>query len=224
MALARMARDMPEFPGALTRYLTNGGQYPWVTHVRTPLGSVRVELASRHDLLTLNEVFFRQDYGSLDRRASVVVDVGANIGIATLFFLTRHPNVRCYAVEPVPRNLDRLRQHVRRFQDRVRVMPEAIADREGHIAFTVESSGRYGHVARSDETNTIVVPARTIETVLRGILIEEQRIDLLKVDTEGSETAIVEAIPPELLQRIRRVLYEDNRGSVTSYPTGAPDG
>jgi hypothetical protein len=48
------------------------------------VGLVRIKLYSRHDLLTLNEVFFRRDYGSLDGIAPVVVDVGANIGITSL--------------------------------------------------------------------------------------------------------------------------------------------
>jgi hypothetical protein len=52
-----------------------------------PLGRIEVTLADRHDLQTVNEVFCRRDYGSSAHRT--VVDIGANVRLATLFFLTR---------------------------------------------------------------------------------------------------------------------------------------
>jgi hypothetical protein len=72
---------------ALARYVTNRGTYPWRPKLRTPMGTIEVTLVDRHDLLTVNEIFCRWDYGSQARR--VVVDIGANVGLATLFFLTR---------------------------------------------------------------------------------------------------------------------------------------
>ena len=62
-ALRRMF-SVYEQPGrALIRYLTNAGRYPWEPGLRTPSGVVRPVLTSYHDLLTVNEVFCRQDYG-----------------------------------------------------------------------------------------------------------------------------------------------------------------
>src|SRR4051812_8345280 len=94
---------------ALWRYLTNGGDYPWRPHLHTPLGVVAPELSSYHDLLTVNEVFCRHDYGD-GSGVRTVVDVGANVGLAALFFLTRSPDVRVWCCEPDPVNLDRLRE------------------------------------------------------------------------------------------------------------------
>ena len=86
---------------ALRCYIAMGGNYPWTVTPRTPIGPVSLELEDYHDLLTTVEVFCRRGYGA--EVHPVVVDIGANVGIATLFFLTRDPEVRVYAYEPDPR-------------------------------------------------------------------------------------------------------------------------
>jgi hypothetical protein len=60
------------------RYLSQRGSYPWVVTVVTPIGERSVELSSRHDLLTVAEVFCRGDYDPVTGRN--IVDIGANIG------------------------------------------------------------------------------------------------------------------------------------------------
>ena len=66
---------------------------------------------------TVNEVFCRQDYGA-DASIRAVVDVGSNIGISALYFLTRSPDCRAWLYEPVPRNVERLRGNLAGYEDR----------------------------------------------------------------------------------------------------------
>ena len=71
--------------------------------VNTPVGMYDMTLYSCHDILTVNEIFCRNDYpASQDLR--VVVDIGSNIGISAAYFLTRNNQVRCYLFEPDPKN------------------------------------------------------------------------------------------------------------------------
>ena len=67
---------------ALRRYASNSGEYPWSPVLRTPAGYVRVTLHSYHDLLTVNEIFCRGDYGR--GAPQIVMDIGANRGLAAL--------------------------------------------------------------------------------------------------------------------------------------------
>ena len=68
-------------------------------------------------MFTVNEVFCRRDY-PVPPGARSVVDIGSNIGLSALFFLTRDESCRCWLYEPVPANVERLRANLRAFADR----------------------------------------------------------------------------------------------------------
>ena len=109
----------------MRRYVDSRGDYPWTLVVRTPVGRVPLTLTHPHDVRTVNEVFFRRDYGT--GRPAVVVDIGANIGISAAYFLSRSPDSRVYCWEPVPQNLAALERNTARFGRRVVVSPNAVA-------------------------------------------------------------------------------------------------
>ncbi len=195
-----------EQPGrALIRYLTNAGGYPWQPGLRTPSGVVRPVLTSYHDLLTVNEVFCRQDYGD-GEGVDTVVDIGANVGLAALFFLTRSPGVRVWCCEPDPANLERLEETLDGRLDRVTIVAKAVtAEPVDSVRF--EAAGRYGRV---DVGGALEVPAISIGELLRSVTQRAGHIDLVKIDTEGSELELLNAIPPEV--RVGALVYEDETG------------
>jgi FkbM family methyltransferase len=191
---------------ALRRYLSGTGRYPWDVAVRTPLGTVTPRLFNRMDLLTLNEIFCRLDY-PLDEQPKVIVDLGSNVGLSALYFLTRNQQSRCYLFEPVPENLARLKQNLRSFQDRYVLDPTAVADVDGTVDFGVEPTGRYGGIGVKTG-RSIQVRCRSINAVLEEVLRREDRVDLLKIDTEGAEERTLVAIEPALLDRIGAIYAE----------------
>jgi FkbM family methyltransferase len=191
---------------ALARYSLGIGHYPFQIPVRTPLGWFNPTLFSHHDLLTLNEVFCRLDY-RLDPVPLVVVDLGSNIGLSALYFLSRTPSVRCHLYEPVPQNLERLRVNLERLWERVTLNPCAVGDAGGEVEFGVEASGRYGGIGRATG-RSIVVRCLQINDVLEQVLTREGRIDLLKLDTEGYEERTVRAIASDHLRRIGAIYLE----------------
>ena len=207
-ALANMARLYPAFADNLWRYLTKRGAYPYDCRVRTPMGEIAPRLYSFHDLLTLNEIFCRQDYGR-GTDVSVVVDIGSNIGISALYFLTRNPGVTCYLYEPDPRNVAKLKENLRNFEGRYQLSECAVSNTTGELAFGIESTGRYGGLdVRGNES--IRVECRHIDDVLGECLAIEDHIDVLKIDTEGAELRTVGAIASEHLRRIDRIYLESD--------------
>jgi FkbM family methyltransferase len=206
VALAGMIKVYPDFGDNLWRYLRGGGEYPYRCRVRTPLGEVAPTLYSSHDISTVTEVFCRQDYrcGSGLR---VVVDIGSNIGISGLYFLTRSPGTYVYMLEPVPRNVERLRANLAGFEDRFSVEQVAITVKDGPVPFCIEPTGRYGAIGQHDG-EMITVNGREINSVLREIIDRESYIDLLKVDTEDTETVLVNSIADDVLDRIGTIYFE----------------
>lgn len=219
LGLVRLARVFTNPATALYRYVTSEGSYPWEPTLRTPAGVIKPTLHSHHDVRTVNEIFCRLDYGDGDG-ATVVVDMGANIGISALFFLTRRVDARVYCFEPDPKNLERLRANVAAFTGRVVINPVAVMPASGRVTFVTEPSGRYGHVDRGSadtvrpHESRIEVSAVAISEALRSVLDVEGRIDVVKIDTEGNEPDLVAAIPDELLGRIGHIYFEDNQASV----------
>lgn len=213
--LVRSVRVFPDTLEMLRRYVVNRGDYPYDIPIRTPQGTIRPTLYSLHDVRTANEIFCREDYrGAGDAR--VIVDVGANIGISALYFLTRNAESRVHCYEPSPVNLDRLRHNLAGFEQRARISPVAVAEAAGTLDFNAEPTGRYGGIVREGYTaevvNVIQVQVVDVNSVLEFVLEREQRIDVLKIDTEGSELSTIEAVRPDLQRRIGTVYLEAEPG------------
>ena len=99
----------------------------------------------------------RRSYG-----AQVVVDIGSNIGISALYFLTRNPDCRVWLYEPVPRNVERLRANLAGYEDRYTLREAAVAPAAGRAA--LRRRGRAVATAGSAWT-----PGRTIDVAGAGI-------------------------------------------------------
>ncbi len=192
------------------RFLCGRGAYPWICPIRTPIGTVRPMLYTRHDLLTVNEIFARLDYRAPET-LRVAVDVGANIGLAALYFLTRNATSRVYSIEPNPQNLARIPRTLGNLAGRCDVSGVAAAEADGEAPFYTEETGRYGSFGRGWRSESITVRTRSFTEILDDVLEREGHIDVLKVDTEGSEEELVSSIPDRQLDRIDRIYYETNQ-------------
>lgn len=205
-AAINMVRVYPSPWREFWRYFARSGSYPYRCRVRTPLGVRGITLETPDDLLTVNEIFCRIDYG-LPSDATTVVDLGSNIGVSGLYFLTRSPRVRTWLFEPDPRNVVRLRETLAGLEDRYVLEDVAVADREGVLSFGIEPTGRYGGLD-VDTGERIDVRCRHINDVLGDVLATVEVIDLLKIDTEGAELPILRAIDERYLGRIRAIVVE----------------
>jgi FkbM family methyltransferase len=215
-ALARMPWRYPRFAESAWRYLTGRGEYPYRCQVRTPEGTAAATLFSPDDMVTMNEVFCREDYRAGPGR-EVVVDIGSNIGISALYFLTRAPSTRCLLYEPVPRNVERLRLNLAGFEGRYEVEQVAVADIAGSFPFATEPAGRYGGLDRR-EGERITVRVRHVNDVLEQALACEGSIDVLKLDTEGAEERTLRAIRADLLGSIGTIYLETDRPDAIELP------
>ncbi|MFN0065149.1 MAG: FkbM family methyltransferase [Chlamydiales bacterium] len=198
----------------LKNYLKEKGKYPHVEKIRVRGNSIEIEVRSWHDLLTINEIFFRKDYPVKgDERC--IVDFGSNIGVSALYFRSFAPQATLYLFEPVPHNILQIRENLSRnqLQEHVRLQEVAIGTQNGLLSFGIESSGRYGGFGfRGGET--IEVQCREVNVVLESILRVENRIDLLKIDTEGNEIQLLKAIRPTVLGKIDKICVETKEHAV----------
>jgi FkbM family methyltransferase len=206
IALLNMYRNYPDFLENLKRYLTDSGNYPYQIKIRTPVGLVQPTVYHCYDMLTANEVFCRQDYYA-QSDTNVVVDIGSNIGISALYFLTRNSYSKCYLFEPDKRNIAKLQENLSTYYSRYTLTEKAVASCSGTVEFGIESTGRYGGIGISGN-ETIKVDCLGINDLLETVLSQVECIDILKLDTEGIEINTVEAIKEKYLSRIKTIYME----------------
>jgi FkbM family methyltransferase len=188
-------------------YLTldNSG-FPRQIRVRTPTGPYELTIYSAHDLITLVECFARLDY-EVGKDIRCVVDIGSNIGISALYFLSRNDRARVYLFEPVPRNIERLKRNLTPFVGRYSIDPCAVGISAGNAIFGCEPTGRYGGIGLS-LSDSIYVELKDANELLRTVLAKEETIDVLKLDVEGMEIPIMSHLASDVLDRVRLVYAE----------------
>ena len=188
------------------RYLFGYGAYPAQIHVKTPIGDIGLTIYSHHDMITVNEVFCRQDYVSTSKD-QIFVDIGSNIGISAAYFLTRSRSGFAYLYEPVPSNVARLRRNLAFLEGRFAIEEVAVGIESGMVRFGIEEPGRYGGIGDWREEQ-IEVQCVDSNDVLRAIIAKHGRIDVLKVDIEDLESEVVARIPRPLWPKISTIYAE----------------
>jgi FkbM family methyltransferase len=150
---------------------------------------------------------------------SRVVFAGAHIG-AVLIPIVRHAATRAaVAYEPSPRNFRLLTMNLQlNGIDGVITFNTALGDKSGKIQFT-ENSINTGNsrVARSDGEITV-----DMETLDRTIAADWDSIDLIVMDTEGSEVAVMRGAQ-STLARTRNLYVEFSPDQLREQGSGAAE-
>lgn len=122
------------------------------------------------------------------RSEDLFVDVGANVGSYTILAGAAVRSA-CLAIEPVPSTFDALVENVRlnHSEPRTECVNAALGAAYGTIEFTTDAD-TVNHVLADAEAriSTLVVPVRTLDSVLQG-----RHAALIKVDVEGYETQVM---------------------------------
>lgn len=129
------------------------------------------------------------------RSGTAFYDVGAHIGVFSLI-AARNLGTQgsVFAFEPDPSNVRRIREHIARNQlDAIRIIPKAVSSTDGHLRFqraSFHSSMNRGVLVQdaSTEGSTIEVESITLDAVAR----EHASPNLIKIDVEGSEAAVLQ--------------------------------
>lgn len=152
------------------------------------------------DMPMVHEIFKREDYLlPLEKSFSetaVVMDLGANIGLASIFFHQHYfPNARFIAVEPSPKNIVVLQQNLAANIPKAEIVPVAVSDKIGVVCIDDNEVGFNVHVFNQKNSydteggNGTEVLALTLLKIIEDLKIE--RIDLLKMDIEGAEKDVL---------------------------------
>jgi FkbM family methyltransferase len=161
----------------------------------------------------VHDVFTDHEYAFQTRNpAPMIVDAGAHVGAATHYFKRHYPRARVLAIEANPVTFALLQQNIARNRlEGVQAMQAALAPEAGEIPFYTSANdrepGAWGDSAvrqpwhEGEGIAVVQVPAVTLSSLLT------EPVDLLKLDIEGLETAVLAEATPRL-QQVKRVILE----------------
>jgi FkbM family methyltransferase len=179
--------------------------------VRIHLSCIRREITLRGattDVHCFDKVFVAEEYSSpFEISPEVIVDAGANVGMATLYFASRYPGARILAIEPESSNFQMLQRNCAGLPNVVLVQA-ALWPTQRRLTICDVGAGAWAYsvTAQSANENTAAVTAITIEEILRELAVDN--VDLLKLDIEGSERELFSADTGAWLGRIRCIVVE----------------
>lgn len=119
--------------------------------------------------------------------SGLFVDVGANVGLISFAVARVRPRARVVAFEPFPPNVRSWqRNHDLNGASRAELEADAVGDSIGTEFFRTNEDSAWGHVAASGD---LAVPMTTLDRYCDDN--EIRRIDVLKIDAEGAEPAVL---------------------------------
>jgi FkbM family methyltransferase len=136
----------------------------------------------------------------IDEDNPIILDVGANVGQTVDLMLKLFPNAKILAFEPASESFTALTAH---YGDRCqRILKIALGDEDGVQTFTKYSSPEYSSlhafhpdasqhegIANIQVVGSEEVTVRTLESLWPELGVP--RIDLLKIDTQGHDLAVL---------------------------------
>lgn len=153
-------------------------------------------------------------YFETDLVSPLIFDLGAHIGLSSLYFKMLYPQSEIIAVEPMPANVALFQENMsQNFIENVQLITQAIATHSGQVTLYIDTSDSWystasfskGAWTKDQPTVPILVPTITLKDLITQNA--SRPIDLLKMDIEGAEFATLCSAGAELRQ-IKELILE----------------
>jgi FkbM family methyltransferase len=165
------------------------------------------------DAMTIAEIFLDDCYGRdlALPHSPVVIDVGGFIGDFALYAVKRLNARRVIVCEPAPRNWALLLKNIANncYEDRIEPVNKALTADGESVMMNIDDPDEFQSMVSaqcSGDQPMSAVPGIPLGQLLRDHAVES--VDLLKIDVEGGEYAILEGTPADVLSRIRNIVFE----------------
>ncbi len=182
--------SLQQFPSPLTQTLLKGKKNTFA--VTLP----------RNERFRVKNIFVDHEYEIsrhfLPSTPITVVDIGANVGLFSLYMEMTQSIASIHCFEPAPSSLELLRHNTAGLNN-IHIHPYGLTDRNGRAAMRLHprNSGENRIVkAPSDSERTIQVQVRDAAQAFNHLGLTY--VDVLKIDTEGCEVPILNSLMKRL--------------------------
>lgn len=162
------------------------------------------------DLHAYHQILIRKEYEfDVKFTPKVIVDAGANIGLASMYFATKFPDSTIISIEPEDSNFSILEKNVAPYHN-IKAEHAGLWNANAAIKVVDPGLGNWGFRTsggnmQAEKQITHEVPGITIDRLMEKYGLEY--IDILKLDIEGAEYDIFQ--DPELwIDRVAGIIIE----------------
>lgn len=144
------------------------------------------------DLSMFKQVWVDREYAfEIDSIPEVIVDAGANIGMASLYFASRFPEAKIIAIECDSENFEALKQNTASLGNVVAIN-RALWSEAGELSVGGSKDREASFFVGTEVSEE---RSRVRAVTVDGLMENHQlpRIDILKLDIEGAEKEVLEA-------------------------------
>ena len=159
------------------------------------------------DIAMFTNIFVHEEYGiTMAHPVHTMIDCGANIGLASLYFLKKFPAVNIICLEPEPGNFSILEQNLG-WNKNVQLIQKAVWHSTTNLQLTGQERGNAGFtVTEEAAASAATVPAVALQDIVNDG--NWEGIDICKMDVEGSEEAIFLKGETAWLQQVKTMFIE----------------
>jgi FkbM family methyltransferase len=148
------------------------------------------------------------------RPNDTVIDVGANVGIFTVYAATLASKGKIYAFEPVKSNFNHLTKNIALNKlKNVIIERVGISDSKRETTIFLERSNTGGHSLYKEKYENIetIRGTETINLITLQEVFDRYKIkncNFLKIDCEGSEFDVIKGLPDSYFGKIDKIVLE----------------
>lgn len=172
-----------------------------------------VTLRDEADASVWAEVFKHREYRAAEELlrtlAEPILDVGAHVGFFTIYARALNPLTPIFALEPEEKNFAALQAHsAQNNLNNVTLVPAALAGHTGvaELFLLADSHNHTLLAPKGAAAEMVTVKAFTFQDFCEQFKIA--RVGLMKMDIEGGEYAVFEAMADEDYQKIGAIIME----------------
>ena len=171
---------------------------------------------STSDMTLIYEVLLKSGYKSeyylpADFNPKVILDIGANIGITSIYLINKFPNAKIFSFEPLLENYDILKKNTENYKN-IKVFNFGLGKKNETLdIFLSDDSENFGGGSFFPEVGgtsnrKVKCEIKNIQDTLLELDVKE--IDLIKIDTEGAEFDILTSLSKKYLESVKWITGE----------------
>lgn len=184
----------------------------WRIRPRQLAYAIQMRLRGSSDIPVFDQIFIREEYSCVRglNEPTLVLDLGANVGLTAAYFLNIFPKARVVAVEPDGANLAMCKVNLSPYPDRVLLLHGAVWPQATSLRLLKSPLGEWATQVsecngEEDEENGRVQAWDVGSLIYMSGL---SAVDLLKIDIERAELSVFRTGAESWLNKVRNICIE----------------